>query len=60
MENINYNTHISLPQPQSMEVPNNLNELSDIDAEGEDDDEYFSELFGSNVSDCTAKRSQLY
>jgi hypothetical protein len=39
-----------------MEVPNNLNELSDIDAEGEDDDEYFSELFGSNVSGCTAKR----
>ena len=37
MEDIDSNTHISLPQPQSMEAPNNLNELSDIDAEGEDD-----------------------
>jgi hypothetical protein len=56
MEDINSNTHISLPQPQSMEVAINLNELSDIDAEGEYDDEYFSELFVINVSNCTAKR----
>jgi hypothetical protein len=56
MEDIDPNTHSSPPQLQSsMEVAINLNELSDIDAEGEDDDDYLSELFGSNVSDCTAK-----
>jgi hypothetical protein len=56
-KDINSDTHSSPPQLQSsMAITIDLSELSDRDAEGEYDDEYFSEIFGSNVSDRTAER----